>query len=246
MDTLIMLPIGEKFPINERLAGIVPMASYADQSALTADIRKHGLKDPLMLWRGEIVDGRCRQLACTLAGVQIRAKELDSELTEDEVRIFVKSVNTRRHLTNTQKIISACKASLDSNNSATIKELAVAWSISEKILKNARYIAKVRPDFIEPLFNGESVKIVSSNGTPTSSVKVSAVYAYLKRLEEQVVMRDESGWEEDTAIKTQAGKDWYYNVCHTRGYTDISTRMLVAELANFKFVKAEDSTKLQK
>ena len=124
MNKIILLEVGEKFPINEEMAGIVPMASDKEQIALNDDIAANGLREPVVLWRKEIVDGRCRQKACIIAQRPIMAKELDDSLTEDEVRIFVKSVNTRRNLTATQKIISACK---DSFNNKLNKKIIIVF-----------------------------------------------------------------------------------------------------------------------
>jgi len=240
MTNIKLLRVGDKLPVNEELAGLVPMASESEQAVLTEDIRKNGLREPIVLWKGKIVDGRCRQLACLASDRPIMAKELDDTLTEQEVRIFVKSVNTRRNLTPTQKIMSACRQSLDPSNSDSIRKVAMNWGISVGILTNARYIARNKPEMITPLFNGKSVSIIGSAGTKTTSVKVSAIYAYLKREEENVVEDTEYGWSENTFIKTQAGKDWYYEqVGIAKEVGDIKYQMLIAELANYKF-KVED------
>ena len=233
MLNIKLLPVGETLPINQELAGLVPMASEAEQASLTADIKANGLREPVVLWHGEIVDGRCRQLACTLAGKAIMAKELDDALTEAEVRIFVKSVNTRRNLTHTQKVMSACRESLRPN-SDSIHKLAKAWGISKGLLDNARFIARSNPTIADALFNGDSVNVIDSTGKGVVTNKVSTVYAFLKRLSEAVTPVESNGWQEDTYITTQAGKDWYYSKVAT--IPDVHTRMLIAELANYKFV----------
>lgn len=227
-----LLNVGEALPINERLAGLVPMAMEDEQEALTRDIEANGLREPVVLWRGEIVDGRCRQKACLVLGRQIMAKELDDELTEEDVRVFVKSVNTRRNLTSTQKLISACKESLRPGG-PTISAVAKAWGVGEALLNNARYIARNRPGFIEPLFNGKSVSIVDIHGREVLSNKISAIYAYLQRQSRSVEEVVEYGYAENAYIKTQAGKDWYYS--QLANMNDVSVRMALAELANFKF-----------
>lgn len=237
MDRVILTKPGESFPINQKLAGVVPMASDTEQAILTQDIEKNGLREPITLYKGEIVDGRCRQLACLLSGTRLMAKELDDALTEDEVRVFVKSVNTRRNLTPTQKIMSACRESLRPG-SGRVKDVAKAWGVSKTILDNARYVVKVRPEFLEPLFNGQGVNIIGSNGNKTVSTKISAIYAYLRR-EEQAVKEDtQHGWDENAQIKTQAGKEWYYEQVKTADSVgSVKYKMLVAELANYKFTQ---------
>ena len=238
MTRYVELKEGESFEINEELAGIVPMANMAEQAALTEDIRENGLREPVLLWRNKIVDGRCRQKACLATGVRIKAKELDDKLTYDDVMIVVKSLNTRRNLSHTQKLISACKETFRSTNSKSVKEIALAWGVSGTLLKNARYIYTERPEFIDPLFNGNSVTIVGSNGKETQTNKISAIYAYLKRLEENANRNDDHGWNPDAQIKTQAGKEWYYQTLKTEGKElSVFMRMTLAELANFKFTK---------
>lgn len=227
------------FPVNERLAGLVPMATEVEQTVLTADIEKNEQREPVVLWKGQIVDGRCRQQALVTLGKHILYKELADNLTEDEVRIFVKSVNTRRNLTQTQKIMVACRESLKPE-SASVIAIAKAWGIGDKTLKMARYVAKQRPEFIDPLFNGHAVTITSKDGKEIQSSKVTAIYAYLKKLEEQASLNTEYAWEEGSHINTQLGKEWYYSIVATLGQSDnVAVKMALAELANYKFCRAE-------
>lgn len=227
------------FEVNEELAGLVPMATDVEQAVLTRDIADNEQRDPIVLWQGKVVDGRCRQKALVTLGKHILYKELDDSLTEDDVRIFVKSVNTRRNLTMTQKILSACRESL-LPGSKSISKIAKSWGIGEGTLKNARYIAKERPEFIDPLFNGKTVTIENVDGKRIESNKITAIYAFLKRKEESIVEDTEHAWEESSFIKTQSGKEWYYKQIEAIGVIgEIKTKMLIAELANYKFAKEE-------
>jgi len=230
-----LLKVGDKLPVNQDMAGLVPMASEREQSALTDDISNNGLKEPIVLWRGEIVDGRCRQLACTISNTAIMARELDNELTENEVRIFVKSVNTRRNLTLTQKVMSACRESIVGGSGSLIK-ISKSWGISTVLLNNARYITKNNPEFSESLFNGYSVPIVNSRGEGVKSNKVSSVYAFIKRENESVKRDDQYGWSPCDAIKTQAGKEWFYReIDLMRQEGEIRAEVNFSELANYKY-----------
>ncbi len=238
MEIYKQLKPGQAFEVNEELAGIVPMANMAEQAALTEDIRENGLREAVLLWRNKIVDGRCRQKACLATNTPVRAKDLNDDLTEEDVMVVVKSLNTRRNLSPTQKLISACKETFNPKNSKSVKELALAWGISGTLLKNARYIYTERPEFIDPLFNGNSVTIVGSNGKETQTNKISAIYAYIKREEENANRNDEHGWNPDAQIKTQAGKEWYYSQLGIIGKdTTVHIKMLLSEHANLKFTK---------
>ena len=225
------------FDIHQELAGLVPMASDAEQAVLTEDIRATKQREAIVLWRGKVVDGRCRMQALMLIGRDIHYKELDDALTEDEVRVYVKSVNTRRNLSATQKIMSACRASLAKGNNMKIGVMAKSWGISATILKNARYIAKNEPDMVQPLFDGKTVILVGSDGRETASNKISAIYASVVRIQQNAKEDVAHGWKEDGIIKTQAGKDWYYTqvkIADTVGAGKY--KELIAELANYKFV----------
>jgi len=73
----------------------------ADYRALVADIRAHGLIEPIWLYEGQIVDGRHRYRACLDAGVEPRFRTWDGPGTLVD---FVLSLNVeRRHLTPSQR-----------------------------------------------------------------------------------------------------------------------------------------------
>lgn len=165
------------------LASIVPLASEKEQRALTLDIEKNGQTTPALLWNGEIVDGRCRQIACMSLDVELKVEKLDDTMSEDEVRRVVKSYNTRRNLTMTQKITSAHYDYI--KGFGTLDELASAWAISRRALANCNYIAKNKPEYIEPLFNGNSIVIKDKNGKDITTNKISTIANWLrKRLKE--------------------------------------------------------------
>ena len=228
------------YPINEDLAGLVPMANEAEQLILKNEIKEeNGLLLPVVLWRGEIVDGRCRQKACVELDIEMIVEELDPDLSYDEVARKVKGYNSRRNLTPTQKVMAACRQSLKPSCKLSTIELAKSWGIGRDILSNARFIYRVNPDMAETLFNGGSVEIIDANGRAKLTNKVTTIYAYLKKLAEAVVEDTQHAWQEDTYIKTQAGKEWYYSEVKRLGIKpeDIQFRMVVAELANYKFTK---------
>jgi hypothetical protein len=52
------------------LADLFPMMGEAELSALAADIKAHGLREPIVLHEGLILDGRNRLKACEIVGVR--------------------------------------------------------------------------------------------------------------------------------------------------------------------------------
>jgi len=227
------------FPINTKLAGLVPMAIEAEQAALTQDIKDNEQRDPIVLWKGEVVDGRCRQQALITLNKPIIYKELDDSVTEDEVAVFVKSINVRRNLTITQKAMSAAKSKITGRDNRSNYVIAKSWAIGEKLVQNAKYIWVQNTTIANDLFNGKAVYIINDKGIETTSTKVTAIYAYLKRLEEKVTdTSDTYGWSATSYIDTQAGKDWFYKTIAIVKGNNSETHKLIAELANYKFKRA--------
>ena len=88
------------------LADIFPLIDGAEFSALRDDIAAHGVREPVVLFEGAILDGRNRYRAAQAAGV-------DCPMTEyrgDDAAAFVVSLNIhRRHLTESQRAMAASK-----------------------------------------------------------------------------------------------------------------------------------------
>lgn len=82
------------------VAAIFPLLTEKDLDALIADIREHGLREPIETLNGAILDGRNRYRACLLAGI----KPVFCETTTNDPVAYVVSKNLhRRHLTETQR-----------------------------------------------------------------------------------------------------------------------------------------------
>lgn len=59
-------------------AALFPMLSEDALASLVADIKTHGLRQPIVLFQGQVLDGRNRLLACERAGVAPRFVEHDA------------------------------------------------------------------------------------------------------------------------------------------------------------------------
>lgn len=83
------------------IAGIFPLLDEDKIASLAADIKANGLKSPIILFEGKILDGRNRATACNLAGVTPRYEEFKG--TKLEAVAHVWSLNMeRRHLDSSQ------------------------------------------------------------------------------------------------------------------------------------------------
>ncbi len=83
---------------------VFPQLSDDDLQELADDIAANGLRNPIVLYQGKILDGRNRYLACEIAGVEPRFTEFDGE---DPIGWVVSQNLLRRHLTASQKAVVA-------------------------------------------------------------------------------------------------------------------------------------------
>lgn len=217
-------------------AGLVPLATELDQISLTDSINRYGQQEPIILWKGQIVDGRCRQKALLALARPIAYKELDNELSDRDVRIWVQANNTRRQLTVTQKATIAARLIIDplGKRKPTIAELCIAWGVKASLLKNTIWIGKNHPNTFQNLFDGLSVQIKDGKGNIYWSNKITAIYAYFKTNEESTKEVITYGWVEGSSIRTQAAKTWYKSKMEGR-VLDLETKIDYEELANLKF-----------
>jgi hypothetical protein len=87
-------------------ADIFPMLGEDRLQELARDINSRGLLDHIMLHEGQILDGRCRYVACEIAGVEPQFQDY----VGDDPLSFVVSRNLhRRHLTESQRAVVAAR-----------------------------------------------------------------------------------------------------------------------------------------
>lgn len=88
------------------LSQIFPLIEGQEFDDLVADIQKHGVREPIWLFEGSIIDGRNRYRASAVAGADCPMREY----TGDDPASFVVSLNLkRRHLNEGQRAMVAAK-----------------------------------------------------------------------------------------------------------------------------------------
>jgi len=138
-----------------RLADELPQMSEEEYQALKQDIRLNGLKEPILLYEGQILDGRHRHRACMELDVEVDRRKLQTfQGTQQEARRRVASANLmRRHLSKSQKAMYAVLAGLVAPPAAkgrrrkygtgrnSIMELGRQYGVNHVTLYKAAYVA---------------------------------------------------------------------------------------------------------
>jgi ParB-like chromosome segregation protein Spo0J len=91
-------------------ANLLPLLEDHELDALVTDIPTHGLREPIVLFEGAILDGRNRYRACQKAGVVPRFEHWTPCHPGDTPLAFVLSRNLdRRHLNESQRAMIAAR-----------------------------------------------------------------------------------------------------------------------------------------
>jgi ParB family chromosome partitioning protein len=85
------------------IAGLWPEMAEDEWNEFRADIAENGLLVPIVTWRGSIVEGKHRELACREVGVKPRYDSLSSSWYEWRVVLHCMSLHRRRNLDPTQR-----------------------------------------------------------------------------------------------------------------------------------------------
>jgi ParB-like chromosome segregation protein Spo0J len=149
------------------LSEIFPPMSGEEIEALKVDIQINGLKEPIWLFEGKILDGNNRYRACSRIGYQFKDadfRQFDST-TKGGPLAFVVSANLhRRHLNESQRAAIAARlvnSKLGYNQHQTVRDIttnaaAKMLGVSEATVKVAKdVVAKGAPGILEKVQKGE-------------------------------------------------------------------------------------------
>jgi hypothetical protein len=124
------------------LAEIFPLIEGQEFADVVADIRAQGLREPIVLFEGKILDGRNRYRACIEAGIEYRTETY----TGNDPVGYVVSLNLRRrHLNESQRAMVAAKlATLHDGQRADLVEGLPIGRASELLNVGDRSVARAR------------------------------------------------------------------------------------------------------
>jgi ParB-like chromosome segregation protein Spo0J len=99
-------PTAEPLPVHP-FGELFPLIEGDEFKELVASIKANGLRDPVIVHDGMILDGRNRQRACRAAGVDCDYRPLPAG--QNPLTFVIDKNLTRRHLTNSQRAMVAAK-----------------------------------------------------------------------------------------------------------------------------------------
>jgi phage N-6-adenine-methyltransferase len=150
---------------SHKYAELFPLIQNADFEEFKIDIAENGLREPIWLYEGKILDGRNRYRACLETNTELKTREYEGH---DPIG-FVLSLNLkRRHLDTAQRAMVASRlATLDRGNpnfgSANTAIAAIAQpeaakllNVSEDSIQRARKVLdQGTHDLIQKVDSGE-------------------------------------------------------------------------------------------
>ena len=162
-----------------RYCAELPEIHTEDFDELVEDIRRHGLNNPIVLYKEKILDGRTRYEACVKAGVEpifiefeevcpaVNKAKSDSERNDIALNWVISQNVHRRHLNESQKAMmiskltglrvgqSKANARTSGNSAITQGEAATQASISRRLVISANKIRKECPRKIPSIESGK-------------------------------------------------------------------------------------------
>lgn len=200
------------------LANMVPMATREEQAALKESIDRNGQREPILLYRDSIVDGRCRALACGSLGLTVVTKRLPHKTTMIELTKLIQDVNTRRNLTASQKAIVAYREWKGSKLKQ--KEVYSRWGVDKNNAASVKYLDTHSPDHLQLIFDGHKVALPDGKSSGSVQVVARSVKKDIEQLKAKSIFRVDIGFNPESKIKTEAGKEWFKNAIDELGGFD--------------------------
>jgi hypothetical protein len=177
-------------------ADLFPMMSDRELVALGDDMLQHGQREPIILYHGQILDGRNRYRACIVKGIEPKVR---SELPPDP-HAFVATVNLhRRHLSEEQRgMIAARLATMKKgqnqhspNGETSQAKAAELLKVSKRrVERSHEVIAKGVPDLVDAVERRDvkvsaaaefakvtppldQARLIAEHGSPAAAVRAT-------------------------------------------------------------------------
>lgn len=193
-------------------ASVYPLLPSDELDALTADIQKNGLLNPILRCDGKILDGRNRLLACRASGVEPKFRDIPIK----DASVWARSQNLyRRHLSVSEQAFSFL--SLEESSESPLvgtkrvrayKKLAILKAALEPILQKAQHGLDISADLailLKPK-NTQRIKsifqiVADQLHLLTNAIHDGEEHVFVRNLEQVLMLHPES--ESDTWYKKE-------------------------------------------
>lgn len=139
------------------LTALFPSMTAEQYAALKESIARHGLLEPLLVHRGEVIDGRHRWQACQELGLEPRVQVVPDDA--DPIACVLARNAARRDLSPSQRALIAARLSLRSPRGRpaasadaallTVDQAAAQLAVGARSVKRARGLLQgARPDLV--------------------------------------------------------------------------------------------------
>jgi ParB-like chromosome segregation protein Spo0J len=118
------------------LANLFDPLEGKELDELVGDIKRRGLRFPIVTYQGVIIDGRNRALACARAGVEPRYEEFSG--SEEDVPRFIISANIHRRHLKPEKRRELIKTFLQANPTKSDRAHAADLKVDKNVVSRAR------------------------------------------------------------------------------------------------------------
>ena len=209
-----------------KYCALLPRMMADEYQILKADIKAHGLLEPIVAYEDSILDGRHRYNICEELAVQPAYVQFESLSYNGSPLDFVISKHQRRNLTPDQKAVLADKIAniknglhmlLTNEKQLSLSEALIATGASKGQVGKLRKIKKDNPRVIERIESGETSINIEYQRTLTKqrhvvttakqgALKKRSQDGYAGTLPEQEQQRFNAGIElrqENEAIQTE-------------------------------------------
>ena len=171
-------------PEPHPLANLFPLLAERDLGELADDICTFGLRNPIVLYEGKVLDGRNRLAACRIAGVEPQFTEYGG----DEPLSYVISQNiVRRHLNESQRAILGAKIANypSGGNQHNVGNRRVSkWKAAKLLNVSERSIASAKR-----LLSEGVPELIDSVQTGNLAVSRAEKYTHLGKAEQRAIAR---------------------------------------------------------
>lgn len=236
MKEIFELDIKDLSIHDEALA--TPRMLDVQYEALKADIEQNGQLDPVITYRGKIVDGRHRFLILNELNIQtITCLKMPNNSTIEDIRRLVRSKETRRHETATQLAISALRHMTKSKDKMTQSDVSKMFGVHSKTIGFAKKILVdyKREDLLDILFDGGKINI----GTSYIPFMTDSLKSIVNWLDENKALSVEN--KTGITARTELTEDENVIVNHFLHSVQKESKFVLDEIANrlYSIVKVE-------